>query len=179
MTYLGTSGGGMTGPPQAGIGTQASTGGGWSSMNTYSTASAVSGIISAFSQISAARHQEEVAEHNIEMAKMEARYQELRSEYQKNALRRKAMTLRGKQRAAYSAAGVSPDVGTPAKVGKETLEDVEEDAAMIEMAGKAASMQAEGRAAQAEYVADIAQPAGYARAGTSLLGTAERLRRVK
>ena len=172
------SGGGMTGPPQAGIGTQAASSGGWSSMDTFYTASALSGVGKAWNQIAASRQQAQVAEHNAEMMKLEARYQDLRSDIEKNKLRRRTARLRGAQRAAYSAGGVNPDVGTPAEVGRETWEQTEEDADMIDMQAESAAAGYRSRAADYGYTADTSMSTGMTRAGTSLLSSTRKMRRI-
>lgn len=172
--FTGQSGGGMTGPPQAGTGTQSS-GSGMGSMNAWRTATVVGGIAQAATQIQAARRRAQVARDNAKMMKLEARYQELRGRLQKNRLMREAASTRESQRAAYAGAGVNPDVGTPAEVGEETWERAEEDADMIDLQVKTAASKYRGRAAMERYRARTAMPRGYTRAGTSLLSTYQRV----
>lgn len=153
----GKSGGGMTGPPQAGQGTQPySTGGGGLSTagQVYAGGAALSSIAQAWQSIQAGRMQEMVAEHNQEMMKLEARYQDVRSDLQQSRLRRegvirkgalereaslrkerisrKGRQIRGRQRAAYAGSGVNPDVGSAKIVREETRERVEDDLELID-----------------------------------------------
>jgi len=170
----GSASGGAVG---GGVGQASSSG--WSSMDTYRTASALSGVAKAWNQVSAARQQGVTAEHNAEMMKLEARYQDLRADIEKTRLRRNTARLRSRQRAAYSAAGVNPDEGTPAEVGEETWDRAEYDAELIEMQAESAAMGYRGKAAGHQQTADTALSTGMTRAGTSLLSTTRKLWRTR
>lgn len=161
------------------VASPSSGGGGWSSMDTYRTAGALSGLAKSWNQISTARHQGEVAESNVEMMKLEARYQDLRSDIAKRRLRRKTAMLRGSQRAGYSGGNINPDVGSAKEVGEETWEQEEKDEMLIDMGAESAAAGYRSRAADYQYTADTAMSRGMTRAGTSLLSTTRKMRRVR
>ncbi len=145
----------------------------------YAGGAALSSIAQAWQSIGAARMQKQQAEHNMEMMKLEARYQQVRSDLQEARLRSKGLKLRGKQRAAYSAGGVNPDVGSAALVGEETQEEIDLDAQLMQAAGEGRAASARGKAASFQYRAGTAMGTGYARAGTSLLSGAQKLKRFR
>lgn len=130
-------------------------------------ASAASSLVSGIQQAGVARYNQKLSQQNAASARAQAASEE-------EAFRRKAERMKGAQRAAIGASGITLE-GSPLDIIDDTEVEIEREALGIRYAGAASGNRYDDEAAGFGYRARSAMMGGYIGAGTALLSGAGKI----